>query len=103
MTRLRKRLQIKFEGKSGSGGGFTENVSATGLLVHSNLVCTPGTSLRGTLQLPDGLAMQFSAQVIWMRRTDGALAHLVKNSMGLRFLEAPDARFYQLLVKPATP
>jgi hypothetical protein len=100
MTRLRKRLQIKFEGKGGSGMGFTENVSATGLLVHSNLVCAPGAALSGTLQLPGGVAMQFKAQVAWMRRAEGPLAQLVKNSMGLRFVEPPDERFYQLLAKP---
>ncbi len=100
MTRLRKRLQIKFEGASGSGVGFTENVSATGLLVHSSHVCAPGVAVQGTLQLPDGGQVHFEAQVRWSRRAEGPLAQLQKSLMGLRFLVPPEERFYQLLVKP---
>ncbi len=100
MDRPRKRLQIKFESKMGSGVGFTENVSAGGLLLHSNLVCAPGTTVRGTLQLPGNVEIRFEAEVRWARKTAGPLAQFMKSSMGLRFLTPPDERFYQLLVKP---
>jgi PilZ domain len=100
MTRLRKRLQVKFEKKEGGAGmGFTENVSATGMLVHSNFICKPGTSLTGTLQMPGGGEVRFEAQVRWASKAEGPLAQLVKNSMGLRFVVAPEERFYQLLAK----
>ncbi len=101
MTRFRKRLQVNFEGKGASGIGFTENVSATGMLVRSNAVCAPGTSLKGTLQLPGGGEVRFEAQVRWAHRAEGALAGLRKSSMGVRFLVPPEERFYQLLAKPA--
>jgi hypothetical protein len=100
MTRLRRRMQIKFEGTSGAGMGFTENVSATGLLVHSSHVFAPGTAVHGTLQLPGGNQVHFEAQVRWSRRAEGPLAQLLSNSMGLCFLVPPEECFYQLLVKP---
>jgi steroid delta-isomerase-like uncharacterized protein len=100
MKRFRKRLQVTFEGKGGAGMGFTENVSATGMLVRSNAVCAPGTPVRGTLQLPDGGEVRFEAQVRWSHRAEGALAGLKKSSMGLRFMTPPEERFYQLLAKP---
>ena len=103
MDRPRKRLQIRFESKMGSGMGFTENVSAGGLLLHSNLVCPPGTTINGTLQLPGNQEIRFQAEVRWARKTTGALAQFMKNSMGLRFLTPPDEKFYQLLVKPGDP
>lgn len=101
MTRYRKRMQVGFEGKAGSGVGFTENVSATGMLLHSNFVCAAGTALRGRIQLPSGGEVRFEAEVRWARRAEGALAGLTKSSMGLRFLVPPEERFYQLLAKPA--
>jgi steroid delta-isomerase-like uncharacterized protein len=100
MTRFRKRLQVAFEGKEGAGLGFTENVSATGMLVHSNFVCAAGTSLHGKIQLPGGGEVRFEAQVRWARRAEGAFAGLKKSSMGVRFVTPPEERFYQLLVKP---
>jgi hypothetical protein len=103
MTRLRKRLQIKFEGKTGSGVGFTENISPTGLLVNSNFTVAPGTTLTGTLQLPNGGEVRFEAQVRWARRAEGPLAQLIKSQMGLRFMVPPEERFYQLLAKPPAP
>jgi hypothetical protein len=100
MDRPRRRLQIRFDSKVGSGVGFTENVSAGGLLLHSNMVCVPGTTINGTLQLPGNQEIRFQAEVRWSRKTTGPLAQFMKNSMGLRFLTPPDERFYQLLVKP---
>jgi hypothetical protein len=96
LNRPRKRLQIKFESQAGSGMGFTENISAGGLLLHSNLVCPPGTLLRGTIQL-GAQELRFDAEVRWARKTTGPLAQFMKNSMGLRFVTPPDERFYQLL------
>ncbi len=97
LARQRKRLQLELSGPAGAGMGFTENVSATGLLVHSNLVFPPGSRVRVTLRLPDGGTTSFDTEVRWSRRVEGALALTAKNSMGLRLLAPPDEGFYQLL------
>lgn len=100
---MRRRLQVKFHGQAATGLGFTENVSPTGMLVHSNVTCAPGHPVSGTLLVPGSGEVHFEAQVIWVRRATGPLAQLTKNSMGMRFTLPPDESFYRLLAKPDAP
>ncbi len=100
MPRIRRRLQVKFSGPGASGMGFTENISATGMLLHSMAACKPGLTISGTMTIPGAGEVPFEARVTWLRRITGPLAQFTKNSMGVTFTRAPDEAFYRLLTGP---
>jgi hypothetical protein len=97
--RDRKRFAVKFEAQGVDGGGFTANLSATGMQIHSNLALVPGSVLRGQMALPGGSKMEFEAEVRWVYRVTGPLAQLMQNSMGLKFVVPPTEVYFRLLAK----
>jgi hypothetical protein len=97
--RQRKRCQVRFDASGIDGRGFTDNISPTGMLIHSKLTSSPGSILRGEIFLPDGAKMNFEAEVRWVHKATGQLAELFQNSMGLKFLAPPGEAYFQLLLK----
>jgi PilZ domain len=102
LQRQRRRCQVRFDAKGIDGAGFTDNLSPTGMLIHSKLTSSPGSILRGQIFLPDGAKMDFEAEVRWVHKATGQLADLFQNSMGMKFLVPPSEAYFQLLLKSPT-
>jgi hypothetical protein len=100
VARQRKRFQVQFESGGIGGVGFTGNLSATGLQLHSKFTLAPGSILRGKLVISGGTQLEFQAEVRWVHRASGQLAQLFQSSMGLRFLVPPGESYLQQVLKP---
>jgi hypothetical protein len=99
VQRDRRRFPVKFEAQGVDGTGFTANVSATGMQIHSNLALAPGSVIRGRMVLPGGIEMDFEAEVRWVYKVTGPLAQLVQTSIGLKFVVPPSEVYFRLLAK----
>jgi len=101
--RERKRFQVNFEAKGIRGVGFTENVSSDGMHLHSKFTSTPGSLVSGQISFPDGVKLDFRAEIRWVHKPIGPLSQLVQGSMGLRFTAPPRASDLSALVTPVPP
>lgn len=90
--RHRKRLMLRFgEGKA-EKTGFTRNISATGLFIHTNSVVKPGTTIQVQIHFPDRVVSHW-ARVAWAKQAPPQLAHVVECGMGVRFIDPKEDWF----------
>jgi len=86
--RAKRRLMIRFGEGQAEKTGFTRNISETGLMVHTNAVYKPGTTLHVEVHFPERTFV-FWAKVMWAKKVPAQLAHVLDCGMGLLFME-PD-------------
>src|SRR5262249_10673767 len=102
--RLKRRLHVLFSDGRQERGGYTVNLSHTGLSIRSAYVMPPGTRVEGRLALaPNTPHVRFEAQVMWARKARGAAALVDQNSMGLGFLAQPDSAYLTYLAQGLPP
>src|SRR5262245_3006368 len=98
--RLKRRLHVLFSDGRQERGGYTVNLSHTGLSIRSAHVMPPGTRIEGRLALAPGMPeIRFAAQVMWARKARGPSAFVDQNSMGLGFLAQPDPAYLAFLAQ----
>jgi Tfp pilus assembly protein PilZ len=87
-TRTRKRLMVKFGTNKTDRTGFSKNISETGLLIGTNQVFKPGTTIQVEIQFPERTVSMW-AKVVWAKMVPPQLAHVLECGMGVCFVEAP--------------
>ena len=86
ITRLRKRLTVRFGIDAATRVAFTEDISITGMFIKTANICPPNTKIRIEFEIADN-KVELIARVMWAKKVPQNLFHLVKKSgMGVRFL-----------------
>ncbi len=86
--RLRRKLPVALDLRGRAFGAVTQNLSTTGLLLHSGQMLLAGTAVTGTL-IADNLEIRFTALVRWSRSGSRSSSADPHNSPGLECLPAP--------------
>lgn len=96
-TRSRQRLAVRFGlSEPLRNGGYTTNLSSTGIAVAAPVVASPGTQLTLSLQLPGGGSSELLGTVVWSLK--GSTSIGLNGAMGIR-LDRTDAAYESLLVR----
>ena len=86
ITRLKKRLTVRFGIDEATRVAFTEDISITGMFIKSANICPPNTKIKVEFEVADNQIVLI-ARVMWAKKVPQNLFHLVKKSgMGVRFL-----------------
>jgi len=86
ITRLKKRLTVRFGIDEANRVAFTEDISCTGMFIKTANVCPPNTKIVIEFEVADN-KVELVARVMWAKKVPQNLFHLVKKSgMGVRFL-----------------
>ena len=86
ITRLKKRLPVRFGIDDAARVAFTEDVSSSGMFIKTANVCPPNSKILIEFEL-DSNKVKVTARVMWAKKVPQNLFHLVKKSgMGVRFL-----------------
>jgi len=86
ITRLKKRLSVRFGIDDAARVAFTEDISMTGMFIKTPNVCPPNTKIIVEFELADK-KVALVARVMWAKKVPQNMFHLVKKSgMGVRFL-----------------
>jgi hypothetical protein len=83
VTRLQKRLKLRYGVTNATSLAFTEDFSESGIFIRAVNVMIPGVKLLVELFMPDNLPVTFEGRVVWSRRVPGSLIHLSKGGMGV--------------------
>jgi hypothetical protein len=95
ITRLKKRLSLRFGVDEAARVAFTEDISRTGMFIKSANICPPNSKIMIEFEI-DGNQVKLIARVMWAKKVPQNMFHLVKKSgMGVRFLrfECGEAHF----------
>jgi hypothetical protein len=84
--RYNKRLKLAFGEKDLSGGGFTGNVSASGLFIISSPVVKIGQRMHVQLELDSGKLVYTEVVVARIHQVPPELRTVVKGGFGVRYL-----------------
>lgn len=93
IVRTKRRLMVRYGANAPERSGFTKNLSATGLFVHTNQVFAPGTTIQVEINFPDRVVSHW-ARVVWAKKVPPQLAHLLECGMGLCFVN-PSAEWIE--------
>jgi hypothetical protein len=86
LSRLKKRLSVRFGIDEASRVAFTEDISITGMFIKTANICPPNTRIKIEFEIADN-KVELVARVMWAKKVPQNLFHLVKKSgMGVRFL-----------------
>lgn len=86
ITRLKKRLTVRFGIDEATRVAFTEDISSTGMFIKTANICPPNTKIMIEFEVADK-KVELVARVMWAKKVPQNLFHLVKKSgMGVRFL-----------------
>jgi c-di-GMP-binding flagellar brake protein YcgR len=86
ITRLKKRLTVRFGIDEATRVAFTEDISATGMFIKTPNICPPNTKVKLELEVGQN-KVKLVARVMWAKKVPQNMFHLVKKSgMGVRFL-----------------
>jgi hypothetical protein len=86
ITRLKKRVTVRFGIDEASRVAFTEDVSHTGMFIKTPNICPPNTKIKIEFEIANN-KVELIARVMWAKKVPQNLFHLVKKSgMGVRFL-----------------
>jgi hypothetical protein len=83
ITRMLKRLKLRYGQNQATSLAFTEDFSESGVFIRAVNVMSPGVNLLVELFMPDNVPVTFEARVMWSRRVPGSLIHLSKGGMGV--------------------
>lgn len=86
ITRLKKRLTVRFGIDEASRVAFTEDISINGMFIKTPNICPPNTKIKIEFEIENS-KVELLARVMWAKKVPQNLFHLVKKSgMGVRFL-----------------
>lgn len=86
ITRLKKRVTVRFGIDAATRVAFTEDISITGMFIKTANICPPNTRVKIEFEI-DNNKVELVARVMWAKQVPQNLFHLVKKSgMGVRFL-----------------
>ena len=86
ITRLKKRLTVRFGIDEATRVAFSEDISMNGMFIKTPNICTPNTKIKIEFEI-DNTKIELLARVMWAKKVPQNLFHLVKKSgMGVRFL-----------------
>lgn len=84
-----KQLTVRFGEKGREHVGLSHDLSTTGLLLKGNRIYPPKTSIFLELSLNSGEKVSAQGVVQWAKRVPPAMASLVQNGMGIKFIDVP--------------
>jgi hypothetical protein len=86
ISRLKKRITVRFGIDEANRVAFTEDISITGMFIKTANICPPNTRINIEFEVADN-KVELVARVMWAKKVPQNLFHLVKKSgMGVRFL-----------------
>jgi hypothetical protein len=86
IKREAKRFMVRYGTKDLNRGGFTRNISETGMCLQTNAVLEPGTRIQLRFELEER-TFTMAAQVIWAKSVPSSLARIRRGGMGICFIE----------------
>jgi hypothetical protein len=88
ITRIRKRLSLKFGIDAPNKVAFTEDLSQDGLFVKTVYPSPPGSRIHIDLTMPDGNSVLMVGMSRWRKSVPPQVIHLVKKcGMGIKILK----------------
>lgn len=88
ITRVRKRLSLKFGIDAPNKVAFTEDLSQNGLFVKTVYPSPPGSRIQIELTMPDGKNVLMVGMSRWRKSVPPQVIHLVKKcGMGIKILK----------------
>lgn len=109
--RCRKRLKVRFGKTDPIHVAFTEDLSDTGLFLHTAFIYPPQTPLHFEMAASDGAHIHLEGIVMWAKKLPPSVIHKLKGGMGIRitrFVAGKEA-FFRLqestvsATKPSAP